>query len=67
MTTHRLKCPLEIIECEYYSIGCRDTMACKDQSEHKKEKMEEHLHLTSNNTAGIIWHSHNQREYLIAG
>ena len=47
MTAHRLKCPLEIIECEYYSMGCRDTMARKDQSEHEKEKMEEHLHLTS--------------------
>ena len=48
MTAHRLQCPLEVIECEYYSIGCKDTMARKDQCEHDKEKMEEHLYLTSN-------------------
>ena len=48
IVTHRLKCPLEVIECTYYSIGCRNTMARKDWYKHEKEKMEEHLHLTSN-------------------
>ena len=36
----------EVIECEYYSMGCRVTMAHKDQCIHAKEKMEEHLLLT---------------------
>ena len=48
MEGHRLKCPLEVIECEYYNIGCRDIMPRKDQCKHGKEKMEEHLYLTSN-------------------
>ena len=48
MTAHRLKCPLEVIECEYYNIGCRHAMLRKDQCKHGKEKTEEHLHLTSN-------------------
>jgi len=48
MTAHRLECPLEIIECKYFRMGCRNTMARKDWYKHEKEKMEEHLHLTSN-------------------
>ena len=48
MVTHRQECPLEVIECKYYNIGCRNTMARKDWCNHEKEKMEEHLHLTSN-------------------
>ena len=48
IVAHRQECPLEVIECKYYSIGCRNTMARKDWCKHEKEKMEEHLHLTSN-------------------
>ena len=40
---HRKKCPLEIIQCEYYSVGCETRMARKDQEKHKKENIEEHL------------------------
>ena len=47
IVAHRQECPLEVIECKYYSIGCRNTMARKDWCKHEKEKMEEHLHLTS--------------------
>ena len=43
---HKLRCPLEVIECEYYSMGCHVTMMRKDQHTHEKEKMEEHLLLT---------------------
>ena len=46
MKDHRLKCPLEVIECQYYSMGCHVTMFRKDQHLHDKEKMEEHLLLT---------------------
>ena len=48
IVAHKQECPLEVIECKYYSIGCRNTMARKDWCKHEKEKMEEHLHLTSN-------------------
>ena len=47
LIAHKLDCPLEVVECKYYNIGCRDTMPRKDQCKHEKEKMEKHLHLTS--------------------
>ena len=42
---HRAECPLETIQCEYYEVGCKDSMARKDQVEHNKDKMEIHLSL----------------------
>ena len=36
MEAHRRKCPLEMIQCEYYSVGCEVMMARKDKEEHKK-------------------------------
>ena len=46
MEAHRKECPLEMIQCEYYSVGCEVRMARKDKEEHKKELMEEHLMMT---------------------
>ena len=43
MEAHRKECPLEMIQCEYYSVGCEVRMARKDQDKHKQEEMEEHL------------------------
>ena len=47
MEAHRKECPLEMIQCEYYSVGCEVTMARKDQEKHKKENMEDHLMMTN--------------------
>jgi len=47
MEAHRKECPLEMIQCEYYSVGCkRIKLACKDNEKHKKENMEDHLRMT---------------------
>ena len=46
MKAHRKECPLEMIQCEYYSVGCEAKMARKDQEKHKKENMEGHLTMT---------------------
>ena len=46
MEDHRQNCPLEVVQCEYYSVGCLDIVVRKDWHVHKKEKMEEHLLLT---------------------
>ena len=46
MEDHKLQCPLEVIECEYHSMGCHVTVMRKDQHTHEKEKMGEHLQLT---------------------
>ena len=40
LEVHRKECPLEMIQCEYYSVGCEVKMARKDQEKHKKENME---------------------------
>ena len=47
MEAHRKECLLEMIQCEYYSVGCEVRMARKDQEKHKKENMEEHLMKTT--------------------
>ena len=43
MEAHRKECPLEMIQCEYYSVGCEVMMARKDQEKHDNENMKEHL------------------------
>ena len=43
MEAHRKECPLEMIQCEYYSVGCEVRMAHKDQEKHENENMKEHL------------------------
>ena len=48
MEVHREECPLEMIQCEYYSVGCkRVKLARKDMEEHDNEKMKEHLMMTN--------------------
>ena len=51
MEAHRKECPLEMIQCEYYGVGCETRMARKDQEKHKKENMEDHLMKTTNQLA----------------
>ena len=47
MEAHRKDCPLEMIQCEYYSVGCkRVKLARKDQEKHDNENMKEHLMMT---------------------
>ena len=47
MEAHRKECPLEMIQCEYYSVGCkRVKLARKDQEKHDNENMKEHLMMT---------------------
>ena len=47
MEAHRKECPLEMIQCEYYSVGCEVRMARKDQGKHDKKEMKEHLMRTN--------------------
>ena len=46
MKSHMKKCPLQIVECDYYSVGCQFRMTRKDQKKHKQENMEQHLMMT---------------------
>ena len=47
MKAHRKECPLEMIQCEYHSVGCEVRMARKNQEKHDNEKMKEHLMMTN--------------------
>ena len=48
MEAHRKECPLEMIKCEYYSVGCkRVKLTRKDMKNHNKENVEEHLIMTN--------------------
>jgi len=40
---HMKMCPLELVQCEYHTVGCEEKIVCKDLKKHNKEKMEEHL------------------------
>ena len=46
MEAHRKECPLEMIQCEYHSVGCEVRMARKDLENHDNVKMKDHLMMT---------------------
>ena len=45
---HIKKCSLQLIECEYHVVGCKERIARKNQERHNKLMMEKHLLLTMN-------------------
>ena len=47
MEAHLLLCGSEMIQCEYFSVGCKVRMARKDKEVHKKENIEGHLMMTN--------------------
>ena len=54
MEAHRKECPLEMIKCEYHSVGCkRVILVHEDFEKHYNESMKEHLMLTKNKLADI--------------
>ena len=46
LQAHKKECPLEKIQCQYFSVGCSTLTARKDLQNHNQEKMEEHLSST---------------------
>ena len=49
---HRESCSLEVIECEYYNMGCESKMARKDVEDHNRENVNEHLRVLKHELAG---------------
>ena len=47
MDEHRKVCSLEVVSCKYMKLGCGTRMACNEVEKHRKEKMEEHLCMTT--------------------
>jgi len=50
---HREMCPLEIVQCEYYSVGCEAKIIRKNKRMHETEKMEKHLLLTKSKLSNL--------------
>ena len=45
LNKHREACPLEIIKCKYYDMGCESKFLRKDLKDHNRETVEEHLRI----------------------
>ena len=46
LETHRKKCPLEMVQCEYHSVGCETRMPRIEKQVHDGNNIENHLMLT---------------------
>ena len=46
MEAHRKDCPLDMIQCEYYNVGCTAKITRASKRKHEEEKTEEHLLMT---------------------
>ena len=42
---HREICPLEMIKCEYYDMGCKCKIARQDIKDHNRENVDKHLNV----------------------
>ena len=51
---HKKVCPLEMVQCSYHDIGCKQSMARKELDDHYKEKMSEHLSLIKCSLVSIV-------------
>ena len=64
MEDHRQTCPLEVIECEYCTVGCLDIVVRKDRHVHEKEKIEKHLFLTKSKLKDMETKHESKTKYL---
>ena len=51
LETHRKECPLEMIQCEYHSVGCETRMPRTKKHLHDEKSIENHLMLTKDKLA----------------
>ena len=50
MEAHRKECPLEMIQCEYHSVGCDTRMLRMNKQVREEENTKQHLMLTKDST-----------------
>ena len=43
MNSHRQTCPLEPLDCQFITVGCKSKVLCKDMDAHCQESMQAHL------------------------
>jgi len=46
ISAHRQECPLEMVKCEYHSMGCDKKIVRGKRKQHDEETMEAHLRMT---------------------
>ena len=45
IANHKQECPLEMVWCEYYDIGCKTMLVREKMSTHYRDEMARHLDL----------------------
>jgi len=51
---HKKACPLQLINCDYFEVGCTTKVARKCVAIHCEENIAEHLELTKRELACIV-------------
>ena len=54
MDAHRKICPLELVCCEYFNVGCDVRVTRRELGDHYKQNVTEHLNLTTNKMNSVI-------------
>ena len=54
MADHKKVCPLELVQCDYNDIGCKNLIARKELKDHYKGSVFEHLALIKSSLASIV-------------
>ena len=62
---HRKVCSLEMVSCKYMKLGCGAKMVRKEEEEHRKEKMEEHLFMAIGRIDQLETASNSKHIYLL--
>ncbi|XP_065901655.1 TNF receptor-associated factor 4-like [Dysidea avara] len=60
LKAHRKECPLEMIQCEYYNVGCEERMMRKDLEKHCNAMVEVHLSLKLSYTENQLANARKQ-------
>ena len=66
MNMHKESCPLQLINCDYFQVGCTTKVACKYIAMHCEENITEHLELTKHELACIVERVSITESYLSA-
>ena len=54
MAAHRKMCPLELVHCDYYDVGCHDLVTRQELENHYTKRMAEHLNLMKTKLTSTI-------------
>ena len=62
---HQQICPLELVRCEYFNVGCVVKVTRRELQDHYKQNVSEHLNLTSVKLASVIEEMDRKEKKLV--